>query len=80
MNCSFIGIGLEVFTVLTYLYLLLVWIVVMKRIRHKLELKKYNVGVKEVKGLEGRVYSYFEKTVEKRAEAIVHTQAADIKP
>ena len=52
----------------------------MKRIRHKLELKKYNVGVKEVKGLEGRVYSYFGKRVEKRAEAIVHTQAADIKP
>jgi hypothetical protein len=44
-----------------------------------MELKKYNVGVKEVKGLEGRVYSFFEKTVEKRAEAI-RTQAADIKP
>ena len=37
--------------------------------KHKLELRKQSFGVSEVKGLEGRVFSFLEKRSEKKSEA-----------
>lgn len=53
---------------ITYIYTIVLWIVVVKRMKHKLELRKRSFGVSDVKGLEGRVISFFEKGSEKRGE------------
>ena len=61
---------MEVFTVITYIYTAILWVVVVKRMKHKLELRKQSFGVSPAKGFEGRVFSYMERRAsEKRSEA-----------
>lgn len=63
---------------ITYVYVLMVWIVVMKRMRHKIELRKRSIGVWEVKGFEGRLFSLLEKSSEKRTEKLHISTNTDI--
>lgn len=53
---------------ITYAYTMVLWSVVVKRMKHKMKLRKQSFGVHEVKGLEGRVFSFFEKGSEKRSD------------
>jgi glycopeptide antibiotics resistance protein len=45
-----IGIGLEVFTVITYVYVFAVYVMVFARLRQKIKMKKHSLGSQSLGG------------------------------